>query len=226
MEGNDGSLLDLAGVLGQMMGGHGRSAGGEGFGGMGILVLIILFFFVAVGGGGGFFGRNREPVAVNGNYVTQEDLAAGFNQQNTMRALNSLGEGLGASSYNNLDMLHSINNNITQNINSLSSNMLNCCCETNRNIDSVRFQIEQAACGIKSQSSADTQRILDRLCDMEKSAKDSQINTLQLQLAQATNQIGNMTQTQNVLNSIGRYMPYTSGGFCCNNNPCGPCNVV
>ena len=47
-----------------------------------------------------------------------------------------------------------------------------------------------------------TQRILDKLCDMESNAKDQRINSLQLELQSATNQLSNLAQTASIVNQL------------------------
>lgn len=72
-----------------------------------------------------------------------------------------------------------------------------CCCETNRNIDAVRHEAAQNTCAITTNDTANTQKILDRLCAMEANAKDAEIARLRsdLQAAQLTLAQGAQTQT-------------------------------
>lgn len=81
-------------------------------------------------------------------------------------------------------------------------NMQNCGCEINRNIDNVRYENAQNTCAITSNATANTQRILDKLCDMESNAKDQRINSLQLELQSATNQLSNLAQTASIVNQL------------------------
>ena len=69
--------------------------------------------------------------------------------------------------------------------------------ETNRNIDAVRHEAAQNTCAITTNDTANTQKILDRLCAMEANAKDAEIARLRsdLQAAQLTLAQGAQTQT-------------------------------
>lgn len=106
-------------------------------------------------------------------------------------------------------------------------NAQQCCCETNRNIDAVKYEAAQNTCAITTNASNNTQRILDKLCQMESNAKDQRINDLQLQLQSAQGQLSNLAQTANIVsqvrpNPVPAFVvgnPYYAGG--CNNCGCG-----
>lgn len=92
---------------------------------------------VVVGGlfGGGFgFGGNR------GNYATQADLAAGFNNSATLGGLNELKLSLqqGFSGVDNA--ISTIGYNTQAGFNSLGHQVSDCCCTTQRAIDAVKFE--------------------------------------------------------------------------------------
>ena len=78
-------------------------------------------------------------------------------------------------------------------------NAQQCCCETNRNIDSVKYENAQNTCAITTNATANTQRILDKLCQMESNAKDNEIATLRTALAQANGQLSQQAQTANLI---------------------------
>lgn len=108
-------------------------------------------------------------------------------------------------------------------------NMQNCCCETQRAIDSVKYENAQNTCAINANTTEQVRMIYDKLCQMEGNAKDQRINDLQIQLQSAQNQLSNLAQTANIINqvrptpipafTVGN--PYATvncgfGGSCCN----------
>ena len=75
-------------------------------------------------------------------------------------------------------------------------------CEINRNIDAVRYEAVQNTCAITNNATENTQKILDKLCLMESNAKDQRIAQLQFDLQAAQLQIGNIRQTENIVNTV------------------------
>lgn len=114
--------------------------------------LVWLWAFSAFGGGFGFGNRNGEA-------LTQAELQRGFDNQSVMNKLNGLENGLCDGFYAmNTGMLNGFNgvqrdlcagfNGINQNINQSRFDAQQCCCETNRNIDSVRYENARNTCDI------------------------------------------------------------------------------
>lgn len=88
----------------------------------------------------------------------------------------------------------------------LQASQKDCCCETNRNIDSVRYdnlltakdaqaQLASCCCELKAENLANTQKILDKLCENE-------INQLRTDLQSAQLQISQLSQTSNIVNTL------------------------
>lgn len=93
-------------------------------------------------------------------------------------------------------------NNIGQAINENRFAAQQCCCETNRNIDSLRYDAALNTSNINNVATANTQKILDCLCQMESNAKDAQIAQLQMDLQAAQLTLGNAAQTQNIVTAL------------------------
>lgn len=99
-----------------------------------------------------------------------------------------------------------------------------CCCDTNRNIDSVRYENAQNTCAITTNATANTQKILDKLCQMENNAKDQRITDLTFQLQTAQNQLSNMAQSANIISTlrpapipafnVGGLWGFNNNGYC------------
>jgi len=103
--------------------------GNRGMFGDGGGLWIFFLFFLLAWGGNGFGGNNR----------------SGADDVITMGKLDGISHGL-------CDGFYAQNTTMLQNFGALSSGMQQCCCETNRNIDSVKYEASQ-----------NTQKILDKL---------------------------------------------------------------
>lgn len=178
------SAADIAAVTGKNQCGY-----GDGFGYGGGWIWVILLFVL--------FGYGR-----NGNGLTQVELQNGFDTQSLLRGQEGIKNGL-------YDGFYAQNTTMLQGFNGIGREVLEnrfenskCCCETNRNIDAVRYEAAQNTCAITSNATANTQKILDKLCNMEMNAKDQRIDDLTIGLQSANFQLSQLSQTANIVNSI------------------------
>lgn len=144
------------------------------FGGNGLWFLAILFLF----GNGGFGGYGNR-----GNAATTEDLASGFNFSALQGKTNDI---LAAVNNNNQVLGNAIcqlGYQGLQNTNSIESHLAQCCCETQRSIDTVKFDMANYASAINANTAAQTQKILDAITGNRMADMQNQINQLQLQSA-------------------------------------------
>ena len=107
---------------------------------------IYLVWLAVLGGGNGLFG-NRGDAAVQGA-ITRSDLFEGFNNQDVNGQLRGITNGLA-------DGFYAINSGLKDGFygtqGALAENRFaaeRCCCETNRNIDAVRYEGAQNTCAI------------------------------------------------------------------------------
>lgn len=116
-------------------------------------VILLVIMMMMFGGNGFGWGRN------NGNGITQMELQQGFDTQSVLRKLDGINSGL-------CDGFYAMNTNFLQGQNQLSRDLCtgfstvgsqiaenrfaaqNCCCETNRNIDAVRYENARNTCDI------------------------------------------------------------------------------
>ena len=186
---NNYTLSDIAAVTGDGMG----FGGNNGF----LWLLAILF----LGGGGFGWGNNR------GNCATTEDLASGFNFSALQNKTNDI---LAAVNNNNQVLGNAIcqlGYQELQNFNALERQLADCCCTTQRGIDSVKFDMANYAASINANTTAQTQRILDKMCEDKQAAMQARISQLELQQA---------------LCGIPRTNPYGYGIYAYPScNPCG-----
>ena len=81
--------------------------------------------------------------------------------------------------YSQLGQIRDIEAAVAQN----GYNASNCCCETNRNIDSVKFDMANYSCAIQQNATANTQKILDAITGNRMADMQNEINQLQLNAA-------------------------------------------
>lgn len=121
--------------------------------------VFFLFFLLAWGGGG--FGNNAAQGA-----LTRSELCQDMNFQSLENSVRGIQSGICDGFYAmNTGMLNGFNgiqrdlctgfNGINQNINQARFDAQNCCCETNRNIDAVRYENARNTCDIVNAIKAD-----------------------------------------------------------------------
>lgn len=185
-----------------------RAATGDdnGFGGNnGIWWLALLFIF----GMGGFngFGRQGEY----GQFATaasQQEILYGqqFGQLNDR--LTDIGNGI-------CDSTFALNSAITTEGRNLSTQLADCCCTTNRNIDAVRYEAQQNTCAITSAIHAEGEATRALIQQNEMQALRDKVSSLEM---------------DNRMYGVVRYpngFVYNAGAspFCGCNNGCG-CNNI
>ncbi|MFR7364026.1 MAG: hypothetical protein ACLUTP_06635 [Terrisporobacter sp.] len=201
---------------------------GDGFmgGGAGWMWVVMLFFLLAWGGGFGGFGGNGANGAVN--TLTNEFLYTNLN--NTIdRGFNQLANQNFGIQKDICESTGALQMGLCQGFNQTNAAIAEsrfaaqqCCCETNRNIDAVRAENYKNTCEITTaiHAEAEATRAL-MTANVMQELRD------QLQAAQL--QLGNLSQTQNIINAVRPFpqpayitcSPYTSAnGFGCNNG-CG-----
>lgn len=224
-----GSGLSVADALAlQNRDNDGMFGGGSGTG----VWVFFLFFLLAWGGGGFGFGNNAAAQGA----LTRAELYDGLNYNqldNAVRGIqNGLCDGFYAQNTTMLQGMNGIQNQLCQGFNGVNSNITEsrfatqqCCCETNRNIDAVRYENARNTCDIVNAIKADgdatralmTQNTIQELRD-------------NLQAAQL--QLGNLSQTQTIINAVRPFpipsyvtcSPYTAVngyGACGCGNGCG-----
>lgn len=196
------SLADMAAATG------GNMQGGN------LFWIVVLFLLMGRGGWGG--------TAAEQGALTRAELFDGLNYTQLENAVRGVQQGLCDGFYaQNTTMLQGFNgiqnamcqgfNGISNGLTTLGYNMQNCCCETNRNIDNTKFEVV-------TNSTAGTQKILDKLCDMESNRKDERIRDLEMQLQSSNFQISQISQTRSIVDTLSpqprpayiTYSPYES----------------
>lgn len=185
-------------------------------------IIIFVLFFAFGGWGNGGWGNNG-----NGGYTataaTQADIQRGFDTSSIVGKLDGLSNGLcdGFYAVNTgiLNGVNSINQSICglgttmqqgfgstqmaimQGNNALQSQLADCCCQTQRAIDGVNYNLATQACGLSNTIQSTTRDIIDNANANSRAILDylcqDKISTLQ-----AENQALRLSASQSAQNSV------------------------
>lgn len=181
--------------------------------------VFFLFFLLAWGGGGFGFGNG----AATQGALTRSDMCQEFNFNNLQRSVlgiqNGLCDGFYAQNTTMLQGFNGIGNQIQEN--RFASQQ--CCCETNRNIDSIKAENYKNTCEIVNAIKTDgdatramlTQNTIQELRDKLQDAKFENSQFLQNQYL--VNQLQPVARPAYITCS-----PYVANG-CGNGCGCGSC---
>lgn len=177
--------------------------------------IIILFFFAMMMGwgnnNGNAAGNNYAPFIpymMGGiSTGTQNDVQRGFDQAALVNGINGLQNTI-TTGFSNAEVsrcnqqanvLATLNNNqnaTTAAMNSLAMGLQNCCCENRASVADLKYTVATEACSdraavndalqaVSAQNNANTQRILDQMCQDKIDAKNERIAELERQLSYA-----------------------------------------
>ena len=183
--------------------GNGMGGFGDTFGGNGFIWVIILFFFALFGG----WGNNGANAVGNGmGYIPYmvgnscgSEIRQGFDQSAIIGGINGLNNTLSAYQMNNMNSM-----------NGLAMSLQNCCCENRASVADLKYTVATENCADRAaindalqavtvQSNANTQRILDMMCQDKIDAKNEKIAELQNQLTLANLAASQNAQTAAIL---------------------------
>lgn len=221
------SVADIAAVTDRN---NGNCGGGFGMGGDWLIAIIMLFLFPMMYGGGmwggGMFGgmggwANGGMMAAANGALTRADLCAEFNFNGLESAVRGVTQGLCDGFYAMQGSINSLGTTVMQGFSqseiadgqrhaalmqqlcNLGYQQKDCCCETQRSIDGVKFTIAQEDCATRNlmqsntrdlieNQNANARAVLDALTAQRMEAKDeriaaqaAQIQALQLSASQA-----------------------------------------
>lgn len=140
------------------------------FGGSGSWVFF-LFFLLAWGGNGLGFGNRGVGEAV----ATNADIQRGFDTNTIVNKLDGITNGLSDGFYATNNSIKDTAYATQTGIANLGYQMQQCCCETNRNIDAVRYENAKNTCDIINAGNANAQRIVDTINNYVMEQKDLKI---------------------------------------------------
>ena len=179
---------------------NGGAFGDGAFGG-GFFWVIILFFFAMFMG----WGNNGNAGGYGTNYVQQ-----GFDQSAIMGGINGLQSSVSTGFANAEVSRCNQQANVLQAMNGLAMSLQNCCCENRAATADLKYTVATEACNdraavnealqaVTMQNNANTQRILDMMCQDKIDAKNEKIADLERQLTMANLAASQNAQTAAIL---------------------------
>lgn len=157
----------------------------DGWGGQWWAVILL---FLLCGGNLGW-NRNAQPGPAP---VTEAGLCDAMNFNNLENAVGRLSDNQAAVArqtdnavcnlgYQALDHFGQMQGTVQSGFNAVQSQLAQCCCDTQRAIDSVNYNAAMNTASINANTTAQTQRILDQLCENRMADMQARINQLELQ---------------------------------------------
>ena len=211
-----------------------NTGGGFGFGGDGAWWLIVLFLFIFAGGWGNGFGNNGNGGVVDG-YVLTSDFA------NVERKIDGVNDGLCNGFYQQAQLVNgtkmamangfaqaelSRSNQqaaLMQQLTAMQMQNQECCCNTQRSIEGVRYDMAAQACDTRNTVQNATRDIIDNANSNSRAILDF-LTQSKLSDLQAENQGLKLAASQAAQNSylVSQLRPspipaYTvQNPYCCN----------
>lgn len=210
-------------TLGYLMGQE-SNKNSDGFfgGGDGWLGLIVLVALLGGGFGGGF-----------GGFGGGGGIQSGF-------ALNGLENGIRGIQQGLCDGFYAVNTGLLTGFNGIQSAISGCCCETQRNTDSVRYDLATGFCNLGNAISSQTRDIIENQNANYRSLMDfmvqEKLSTKDARIAELSNQLSQSNQnaviraaidasTAEIIRRTGNECPVPAyvvpNPNCCYGNPLG-----
>ena len=210
--------------------------GGFGWGDNGALWLIVLFLFIFAGGWGNGFGNNAgNSGGVGDGYVLTSDFA------NVERKIDSVNQGLCDGFYQQAQLVNGTNMAMAngfgqaelsrsnqqaalmQQLTAMQMQAAECCCNTQRSIEGVRYDMAAQACDTRNTVQNATRDIIDNANSNSRAILDF-LTQSKLQDLQSENQGLKLAASQAAQNSylVSQLRPspipaYTvQNPYCCN----------
>ena len=204
---NGYSLADIAAATGN------DNNSGFGFGNGDGAWILLLFILVLIGGwnGNGWNGNGNNGGGAA--YITS-DIQRGFDQSALVNGLSGITSAISNGFANaevsrcnsQANILQTLNNNqanLSTQLNTIAMNQQNCCCENRAGLADLKYTVATEACAdrtavsdalrdVIASNTANTQAILDKLCQQEIDALKAQNQQLQMQ-----SYLANLAASQN-----------------------------
>ena len=205
--GNGLSAADVAAVVGNGNGAFGNWADGSFW-------IIILFLFAFMGNGWGGFGNNAGGAMP---FMVNNDVQRGFDQQAVIGGINGINASINSLAQGQCNGFNGVTTaianaqyNTSQGMNTLAMALQNCCCENRAATADLKYTVATEACSDRAAISdalnsvlnsfnANTQRILDQMCQDKIDAKNERIQALENQLNMAQLRESQTAQTAQIL---------------------------
>ena len=174
-------LVGPTGGYPMYQGGFGNNGGFGGDWGWIILLLLLAGGGWGNNGGGGFFGSgDLYPWLNNSNQIN-----GGFRDQMINDNITGIRADLGDISTQLCNGFNQTQMSILQSANGLQSQLAQCCCENRMATQDLKYTIATEEAATRSANSANTQSILDKLCQLELDGYKREVDSLRSQLSDA-----------------------------------------
>lgn len=150
-----------------------RNDGYDGWGGAGSFIWIFAILALM---GGGFWGGNR-------NGVTEADLCNANSFNDLKGAVRGVSEQIDGMNVGLTKGICELGYTTLGQFNSLERQLADCCCATQRAVDSVKFDLANYAAGTNAAVASMGQKILDKMAADREAALQARVNQLELQQA-------------------------------------------
>lgn len=192
-------------------------------------ILLLLLCGWGNNGWAGNGGGNQMIGYELGRVATTNDVASGFSTSAIMGNINDIMLAQQSGFAN-------VQQTLCQGFSGVNQAISNCCCETNRNIDNLRYQAERNTCDIQKSIDCVGDRIIGYLTNQEISKLRDELQACKFRESQATQNAyfaaNQEAQTAELIRRLGRdnpvpayvvpnpnccyqYNPF-NGGNCCN----------
>lgn len=147
-------------------------------------------------------------------------------------AQNALSQQMYSNQLADLERSYNAQTASTQGMNALQSQLANCCCENRAATADVKYTIASEECATRTNATANTQAILDKLCALELDGYKRENDNLRQQLNMASLAASQNAQTAQIeagqralANEVEQYVApnpkpayIVSSPYCCNQN--------
>lgn len=210
---SDMSVADIAAVMDGKNNGSGFGFGGDGW------WILLLFILLGNGSWNNGFGNGGGGGSVP--YMVNNDVQRGFDQSAIINGLTGINTAVNNgfanaevsrcnAQANLLATLNSNQNATTAGMNAIASSLQQCCCDNRASVADLKYTVATEACADRSaisdalrdviaSNTANTQAILDKMCQQEIDALKTQNANLQTQLNIASLGASQNAQTAAIL---------------------------
>ena len=171
--------------------------GAEGGAFVWIFALLLLMF-----GGNGW--GNRGPM-MPGNYATQADMTAGFNNQAVQNQLSQIGLATANNNYETARLIQQQTSDLMQQNNTNLVNAIQGFNQINLSIQSQTSQLAQQLQNLGAQ-------LNECCCSIKTMMLENRLQDTQIQNATLKNDISNLQQSQYILGQMGRFVAWAGSG--------------
>lgn len=178
------------------------------------IILLLLFGWGNNGWGNSGFGSGNSQLGYDiGKLATTNDVAVGFNNSAVLSSLNDLKLGQAGIQQTLCQGFNGVNTSVLQAQNAAEKGfaqvgyqIADCCCQTQRAIDGVNYNMAKNACDIQNTINTSTRDIIDSQRDGTNAILNfltqEKISSLQAENAQLTAQLSQNAQTRTLIDTL------------------------